>query len=123
MKMRTYENLPVEMGALRQWVCYRLENREQSDGTWKGAKVPCQPNGWGASSTDPTTWNSFASCVSAIERCGITGIGFVFSKAAGFTGIDLDKCRDPESGETEPWAVAIIDELRSYTELSQSGTG
>jgi putative DNA primase/helicase len=123
MKMSPYENLPAELRNLRQWVCYRLEKRKQSDGTWKNTKVPCQTNGKAASSTDPATWNSFASCVDAVGRSGITGIGFVFSKAAGFTGIDLDKCRDPESGVTEPWALGIIKELLSYTELSQSRTG
>ena len=38
-------------------------------------------------------------------------------------GIDLDKCRDPETGKTEAWAKAILNELSSYTELSQSGQG
>ena len=123
MKVSLYENLPAELRNLHQWVCYRLEKRKQSDGTWKDTKVPCQPNGKAASSTDPATWNSFASCTGAVGLLRITGIGFVFSKAAGFTGIDLDKCRDPESGVTEPWALAIVNELSSYTELSQSGTG
>jgi len=121
--MGNYENLPAELRNLRQWVCYRLEKRKQSDDTWKDTKVPCQSNGRAASSTDSATWDSFACCVGAVGHFGITGIGFVFSKQAGFTGIDLDKCRDPETGETEPWAMAIINELCSYTELSQSGTG
>jgi hypothetical protein len=37
--------------------------------------------------------------------------------------VDLDKCRDPRTGVTEPWATEIIKEIGSYTELSQSGTG
>jgi putative DNA primase/helicase len=123
MMMSPYENLPAELRNLHQWVCYRLEKRKQSDGTWKDTKVPCQPNGKAASSTDPATCNSYASCVSAVGRLRIAGIGFRFSKAAGFTGIDLDKCRDDESGATEHWALAIINELGSYTELSQSGAG
>ena len=43
--------------------------------------------------------------------------------AAPYVGIDLDKCRDPETGKIEPWAEAIIRELDSYTELSPSGRG
>lgn len=123
MRMNPYENLPTELRTVRQWVCYRLEKRKQSDGTWKETKVPCQPDGKAASTTNPATWNSFESCAGAVGLSGITGIGFVFSKGAGFTGIDLDKCRDPQSGATEPWALAIINELSSYTELSQSRTG
>ena len=38
-------------------------------------------------------------------------------------GSDLDRCRDPETGTIEPWAQEIIDEIRSYTEISPSGTG
>src|ERR1035437_8092210 len=100
-KLGNYENLPAELRNLRQWVCYRLEKRKQSDGTWKDTKVPCQINGKATSSMDPATWNSLASCTGAVGRLRITGIGFVFSKAAGFTGIDLDKCRNPESGATD----------------------
>lgn len=37
--------------------------------------------------------------------------------------MDLDKCRDPESGEVEPWATEIVNGLGSYTELSPSGEG
>lgn len=40
-----------------------------------------------------------------------------------FTGIDLDHCRNKETGEIEPWALEIIKILNSYTETSPSGTG
>jgi primase-polymerase (primpol)-like protein len=35
----------------------------------------------------------------------------------------LDHCRDPQSGEIEAWAQAIVNQLQSYTEISPSGTG
>ena len=38
-------------------------------------------------------------------------------------GIDLDKCRNAESGVIELWAKEIIEKLNSYTEISPSGTG
>jgi primase-polymerase (primpol)-like protein len=38
-------------------------------------------------------------------------------------GIDLDKCRDPQSGHITEWARHIIVSLNSYTEISPSGTG
>ena len=41
----------------------------------------------------------------------------------GWVGVDLDKCRDPETGIIEPSALAIIEKLHSYTEISPSGTG
>jgi len=41
----------------------------------------------------------------------------------GLVGIDLDHCRDPETGAIEEWAQTIIDRLRCYAEGSPSGTG
>lgn len=38
-------------------------------------------------------------------------------------GIDLDRCRDPETGKIEPWAEEIIQEFRTYGEGSPSRTG
>ena len=54
---------------------------------------------------------------------GLDGIGYVFSESDPFTGIDLDGCINPDTGEIEPWAATIVNELDSYTELSPSGTG
>jgi putative DNA primase/helicase len=51
------------------------------------------------------------------------GVGYVFSAEDPYTGIDLDKCRDPETGAIADWAQEIITALRSYPEISPSGTG
>jgi len=37
--------------------------------------------------------------------------------------VDLDKCRDPQTGIVQPWALEAIKMLDSYTELSPSKTG
>lgn len=111
-----FRSIPRELRQLPQWVCWRSVQR---DG--KPTKMPVQPSSAAASSTDPKTWSTF-------ERVCMTngqfdGIGFVFTKEAGYTGVDFDKCRKPKTGETEKWALDIIKELDSYTELSQSGAG
>jgi putative DNA primase/helicase len=104
---------------LRQWVCWR---REQRDG--KPTKVPYSPlTGERASSTDPNSWASYSEAVAAYKEHGYDGIGFTFTKEDDFVGIDLDNCLSPDSGEVEPWAQEIIDELDSYAEVSPSGTG
>jgi hypothetical protein len=51
------------------------------------------------------------------------GIGFVFTRQAAISGIDLDHCRDKDTGEIDTWARAIITQLDSYSEISPSGTG
>jgi hypothetical protein len=40
-----------------------------------------------------------------------------------FVGIDLDGCRDPDSGAVESWAQAVVERFPTYCEVSPSGTG
>nr|WP_241430884.1 hypothetical protein [Natronolimnohabitans innermongolicus] len=47
----------------------------------------------------------------------------MFTRTDPLVGIDLDKCRDPETGRPDPEAKEIIQQLESYTEVSPSGTG
>ncbi len=110
------EGIPDEMKERRQWVVWRLEVR---DG--KPTKVPYSPHGGRASSTDLMTWGAFEEALAALDR--FDGIGFMFCSADPYTGVDLDGCRDPETGEIAPWAAEIVSALDSYTELSPSGTG
>jgi primase-polymerase (primpol)-like protein len=56
-------------------------------------------------------------------RAGHHGIGFVFSAGDPFCGVDLDHCRDVDTGALEPWAAAIVHALDSYAEASPSGAG
>lgn len=106
-------NIPQELRALPQWVNWVLEKRDGKD-----TKIPTQPNGNRASSTDRKTWSTFFVVLKNSDK-----IGFVFTREAGYVGIDLDKCRNAKTGVTENWALNIISELDSYTELSQSGMG
>jgi primase-polymerase (primpol)-like protein len=79
-----------------------------------------------ASSTDLLTWSSFEYALAAYEagEPPYNGIGFVFCSADPFVGIDLDDCRDPESGVVAPWAQGIIARVQEgYVEASPSGTG
>ena len=49
------------------------------------------------------------------------GVGFVLGN--GIVGIDLDKCGNPQSGDIQPWAQGIVDQIKTYAEISVSGTG
>jgi putative DNA primase/helicase len=52
------------------------------------------------------------------------GIGFVFSSADPYTAIDLDHCRDTETGEIARWAKKIIERVEGgYLEVSPSDDG
>jgi len=108
--------IPAELRALRQWVMWRAEKRKG-----KLTKIPYQVNGQPADSTDPETWTTFDEALAAVTS--FTGIGFVFTPADPYLGIDLDHCVDPDTGELTPWAARIVDLLDSYAEISPSGTG
>jgi putative DNA primase/helicase len=118
----TIENIPEQLTERPQWVCWRLEER---DG--KKTKVPYTPGTERrASSTDLMTWRTFSEALGAYERSEppYDGIGFVFCSADPFAGVDIDNCRDPESGEVAQWAKKIIDSVtEGYVEVSPSGTG
>jgi putative DNA primase/helicase len=118
----TPENIPEQLTERPQWVCWRLETR---DG--KPTKVPYTPGTERrASTTDLLTWRTFEEALAAYERSEppYDGIGFVFSSADPFVGIDLDDCRNPETGEIAPWALKIADRVQEgYVEASPSGKG
>ena len=90
------------------------------------AKVPFQPNGQCASSTDPKTWSTFDAVWRAYQTGKYDGIGFALSGEVdenGLTvaGVDMDKVVG--APEREARAREIIGRLNSYTEISPSGTG
>jgi hypothetical protein len=76
-----------------------------------------------ASSTDPATWCDFKTALRAYRRGRWDGVGFVPRPEDTVTITDLDHCRDPKTGVIEARAQAIVDELKTYTEISPSGTG
>ncbi|EJN56921.1 phage NrS-1 polymerase family protein [Halogranum rubrum] len=118
-EMLTQESIPEELVERPQWVCWR---RAERDG--KATKIPVVPGvGSFASSTDPETWSDFETAVAYLECGRADGVGFVFTEADPIVGVDLDDCRDPETGDVDDDAQDIITRLNSYTEISPSGTG
>ncbi len=113
------DNIPEELRRRPQWVVWKLEERD-GDLT----KVPYIAGGVGkAKSTDLTTWRTFEEAVQALETGRYNGVGFVFCSGDPFAGIDLDKCRNPETGGLEEWAAEIVEAFDGYAEASPSGTG
>lgn len=111
--------LPAELKKLRRWVLWRLE----AGANGKPTKVPYQVNGQKASSTDPSTWSSYQEAVAGQIINDNGGVGFVVN-GDGYTGIDLDGCRNKDTGDLTDWAEQIIDILGdSYTEITPSETG
>jgi len=113
------EQIPDTLKAIDQWLIWRYFWQK---GKWD--KPPLQSHGGNlADTTNPKTWSTFDAAMAAYKTRLVDGIGFVFAKHNRLVGIDLDHCRDAESGEIEPWALEIINTFQTYTELSPSGTG
>lgn len=107
-----------DLKATPNWVVWRLE---QAPGRSKPGKVPyVGPNKrW----SNRTQLLSYDEAVSLREEHGFDGVGFRFTQTDPFAGVDFDHVRNPETGEIDEWARAIIEQLDSYTEVSPSGTG
>ena len=98
------EVIPAELRALKQWITWGR--------TQDGGKRPDSP-------TDkPAKFLEFM-------RLKTVHIGFVFQADDPYCGIDLDDCRDMDSGAFTPWATEIMDRFKgvAYCEISPSGTG
>jgi len=111
--------IPETLCDREQWVCWK---KTQRDG--KATKIPVTLGGGGfASSTDSETWAGFEIALEYARTGKADGVGFVFTDDDPIVGVDLDDCRDPETGEVDKDAQDIIERLDSYTEVSPSGTG
>lgn len=114
------DQIPDELKERAQWVYWQYHDR---DG--KTAKVPINPEtGERASTTDSDTWVSFSMAQFHYGRLKnkINGMGFVFTEADPFVGVDIDECID-NAGEFNETAEQIVSKLNSYTELSPSAQG
>ena len=110
--------MPEKLKSLKQWVVWRYEHENGRD---KPAKVPYSPHSLTrATVRDMRTWGSFDT---ATHVPGFDGIGFVLTAHEEIVFVDLDHCRDAETGKVEEWAQRVIEKLNSYTEISPSGTG
>ncbi|MGA2935727.1 MAG: hypothetical protein ABSF52_01325 [Syntrophobacteraceae bacterium] len=113
-------NIPGELKERRQWVAWKGVPKENG----KLDKIPINPKtGHEAKPNHPDTWASIQEALIATETYGLDGIGFVFSESDPYTGIDLDSCLNPDTGELEPWARRYVDLFQSYTEVTPSRKG
>lgn len=115
--------IPQAMKDNRAWVCWRYEPSPSKPE--KLTKVPYSAHdGSNASSTDPKTWATFKEAlVYHLDNDWTDGVGMVVCDEDDFVGIDLDHCRNSETGAIEPWAQKVVDTVNSYTEVTPSNEG
>jgi hypothetical protein len=122
------ENIPGALREIPHWLVWRyVEEVDPVSGEVDWDKPPVNAkNGGPGSSTNPATWTTFGEAHDAYTELDYDGIGFVLHHSGEdrrLVGIDLDKCRCPETGLIDPWALNIIAGLDTYAEVSPSGTG
>jgi hypothetical protein len=102
------------------WVAWKNEARNG-----RAKKPPYDPKtGRLAASDDRRTWTTYDNAAqwAATNRAGV-GVMLCQFGDLFLAGVDLDSCRDKATGQIVTWAQEIIDRLKSYSEVSPSGTG
>ncbi len=113
------ENIPADLKALPRWVCWRYTF---VDGKWTKPPVSCR-TGRLIDARNPENLCCFEASDNGYHKYGTDGVGFSFLPGDQFSGIDLDDCRNPDTGEIAAAALEIIRAVNSYTEVSPSQTG
>ena len=102
------------------WVAWRWVRK---NGKWTKPPYRADDPARLARTDDPQTWNCFSSAVKAVTGGHADGIGFALTNS-DIAAIDLDHCRDAETGAIDGWAADLISRVPgAYTEVTASGCG
>jgi P4 family phage/plasmid primase-like protien len=115
------QNIPLELRQIPRWTLWKYLLVGEGDKK-RYTKVPLQPSGNPASSSNKSTWVDFHAAEAAYKTGGFDGVGFVFTDEDNLVGIDLDDVYSEQTGLT-PFAQSIVDKVQGYVEISPSNTG
>lgn len=123
-----FDHVPKSITIKRNWCVYRRDGDRP--------KVPHAPAGYKMAWSIPANWITFEQARNAYiaglelpegHKNRFDGIGFFISREKDakldIYGIDLDHCRNKETGEIDQWAKDVLNKLNSYSEISPSGEG
>lgn len=117
-----------ELDGLKIWAARGLPDAKGK----RRCRAPVSPRSGGMAKTNaPATWGTRKAAERRAERIANPrepGVGIVLGSHAApagyvLSGLDLDGCRDAETGQVAPWAERIVERFESYCEASPSGTG
>jgi putative DNA primase/helicase len=125
-----FENLPQDMTDEQRWILWEPRRSKNRSGDWITKKVPVHPYRRNPRTdqlvecnyTDPEEYYDFESIRYDWERLSVDRrLGIGFRLGDGWMGCDLDTCISNK--QFTPWAKDALRRLRSYSEVSPSGTG
>jgi hypothetical protein len=115
--------LPIALAPLRRlphWVVWRWVKRK---GAWTKPPYMATAPKSNAKNNDPATWSDYPTAAAAAQRGEFDGIGFALL-GTDLDVVDLDHCRDPETGDVDTWADVWLHTANdAYVELTPSGEG
>lgn len=115
--IRLRPELPEVLAPLMEsnrWVLWKYQKRNGET-----TKPPYSEENEFASTRDEKTWLSYREAMRTFKEGWAQGIGFNIGEGIG--AIDLDHCFDGEI--VVDWAREIIDQTKSYVEVTPSGKG
>jgi hypothetical protein len=107
-------------GNQKIWVVWRWVKGK--DG--KPTKMPYQPHDSRrqAKSNEPETWSDLDTAIETTESDGFSGIGLELHEGE-IGAIDIDHCRDKDTGVIHDKVLDLIKRFNTYTEVTPSKTG
>ena len=124
----SFDQVPSSLRIKRNWCVHRTDGEK--------AKVPHAIGGYKLQWSIPANWINFLDAKKAYldgldlpdgHKCKFEGLGYFISREKDAKldvyAVDLDHCRDIDTGEIAEWALKILMKLDSYSEVSPSGTG
>lgn len=116
-----HDYIPSELRGIGNWLYFTLSygadgklQKEPRSGRRRGA----------AKCDDPATWCSFGQALRLTSGKSGHTLGFALPEDQHMTVIDLDHCRDRDTGAIAAWARPILARFAgTHCEISPSGTG
>jgi hypothetical protein len=103
-----------------RWMCWKWVTGKNG----KPTKPPFQGRNPSrhADSTKSKTWCELEICLQAYNQQQVNGVGFALHQS-DIGAIDIDDCRNKETGELHPWAADIVARSNTYCEVTPSQEG
>lgn len=112
------DTIPADLKARQRWIGWQWADQvHATTGEIKRTKVPVGL--W----REARHWHTLDGALRHAERAQAAGVGYVLAASDGLVGVDLDHCRDPQTGRLTLFAWCVVHALHSYTEATPSGTG